>query len=85
MIYAVGNGTSAATLAEAMQKAGAYMAMQLDIHQFYAHFYTYQTNTDPNTSATFQLVGDKLVAEMINNPHLYLTPNPRDFFYLTSH
>jgi hypothetical protein len=85
LIYAVGNGTSAATLAESLQKAGAYMAMQLDIHQFYAHFYTYQPNNDPNTSATFQLTGDRLVAEMADNPHLYLTPNPRDFFYLTSH
>jgi hypothetical protein len=85
LIYAVGNGTNAATLAESLQQAGAYMAMQLDIHQLYAHFYTYQPNTDPNTSATYQLVADRLVAEMVYNPHLYLTPNTRDFFYLTSH
>ncbi len=85
LIYAVGNGSSAAVLADALQQAGAYMAMQLDINQFYAHFntYTYQPSSDPAATGGFQLTGDRLVAEMINNPHLYLTPNPRDFFYLT--
>jgi hypothetical protein len=77
--------TRAATLAEALLKAGAFNAMQLDIHQYYAHFYTYHSNTDPNTSGSFQLTGERLVAEMVYNPHLYLTPNPRDFFYLTDH
>jgi hypothetical protein len=85
LIYAVGNGTSVATLAEALKEAGAYMAMQLDINQYYAHFYTYQTVGAPNASAPIQLTGDRLVAEMVNKPHLYLTPYPRDFFYLTTH
>ena len=85
LIYAVGNGTSAATLAEALQQAGAYMAMQLDINQFYAHFYTYQPADGPDTLQGFQLTGERLVDEMINNPHLYLSPYPRDFFYLTGH
>jgi len=83
LIYAVGNGTPAATLAEALKQAGAYMAMQLDINQYYAHFINYHTNNDPNSSATFHLTGDRLVAEMIDAPHFYLSPNPRDFFYLT--
>ncbi len=83
LIYAVGNGTSVSTLAEALQKAGAYNAMQLDINQYYAHFYTYRPASDPTQG--FQLTGERLVEEMINNPHLYLTPNPRDFFYLTLH
>jgi hypothetical protein len=82
LIYAVGNGTSAQTLANALQKAGAYYAMQLDINQFYAHFYLYQPS-DPATSKGFSLTGTRLVDQMINNPHLYLTPNVRDFFYLT--
>lgn len=83
LIYAVGNGTPASTLAEALQNAGAYNAMQLDINQYYAHFVTYQPVSDPATSQGFQLMGERLVEEMTNNPHLYLTPNPRDFFYLT--
>ncbi|MCL4530310.1 MAG: phosphodiester glycosidase family protein [Chloroflexi bacterium] len=81
LIYAVGNGTSAATLAEALQNAGAYNAMQLDINQYYAHFYTYTPASDP--SQEFSMTGEPLLAEMIYNPHLYLTPNVRDFFYLT--
>ena len=84
LIYAVGNGTSAATLAEALNQAGAYMAMQLDINQYYAHFNTYQPASDPNTSPVYQVTGERLLNEMINNPHLYLTPYPRDFFYLTT-
>jgi hypothetical protein len=81
LIYAVGNGTSAATLAEALQNAGAYNAMQLDINQYYAHFYTYTPANDP--AKGFTMTGEPLLAEMIYNPHLYLTPNARDFFYLT--
>jgi len=82
LIYAVGNGNSAETLAEAFVAAGAYNAMQLDINQFYAHFYTYQPS-DPATSKGFRFTGERLVDQMINNPHLYLTPNERDFFYIT--
>ncbi len=81
LIYAVGNGTSAATLAQALQNAGAYNAMQLDINQYYAHFYTYSPTN--NSSQGFSVNGQRLVAEMVDNPHIYLTPNVRDFFYLT--
>jgi hypothetical protein len=82
LIYAVGNGTSAKTIAVALMKAGAYNGMQLDINQAYTHFYTYQPS-DPATSQGFSMTGKRLVEEMINNPHLYLTPNVRDFFYMT--
>ncbi len=76
LIYAVGNGTNAEVLAKALQKAGAYMAMQLDINQYYAQFVTYsQVNSQP--------VGQRLLNQMTINPKLFLTPNARDFFYLT--
>lgn len=76
LIYAVGNGTNAEFLAEALQKAGAYMAMQLDINQYYAQFDTYsQINNRP--------VGQRLLDQMTDNPKLFLTPDVRDFFYLT--
>jgi hypothetical protein len=78
LIYAVGNGTSVEFLAQALQDAGAYNALQLDINQYYSHFVTY--SPDPAGNG---LVAQRLLDQMINIPGLYLTPNPRDFFYLT--
>ena len=78
LIYAVGNGTSTATLAQALQDAGAYSAMQLDINQYYAHFDIF-----PPAAQGSQMEGKPLLNKMINIPQLYLTPNVRDFFYLT--
>jgi hypothetical protein len=83
LIYAVGNGTSVATLAEGLHRAGAYAAMQLDINQYYAHFFTYQASDTSNSPQPFQLTTKRLLDEMTYNPHLYLTPFARDFFYLT--
>jgi hypothetical protein len=78
LIYAVGNGTSAATLAQVLKDAGAYAAVQLDINQYYAHFDTYQ----PSNSGG--LVAQRLLDKMINQTSIYLTPEARDFFYLTA-
>jgi hypothetical protein len=83
LIYAVGNGTTAEFLAEAMQKAGAYMAMQLDINQYYAHFVTYSTTNDLPSSSGSQLIAEPLLDKMIDIRKLFLVPYPRDFFYLT--
>jgi Phosphodiester glycosidase len=82
LIYAVGNGTSALTLAQALKDAGAYSAMQLDINQYYAHFETYQSDKSSNSTG-FKLVAERLLNKMINEVNIYLTPNARDFFYLT--
>lgn len=79
LIYAVGNGTSATMLANVLKEAGAYAAIQLDINQYYAHFETYQ----PTASAN-KLTADRLLDKMLNEPKIYLTPNARDFFYLTA-
>ncbi len=76
LIYAVGNGTNARFLAQALQEAGAYWAMQLDINEYYAQFDTYSQQNG-------QLVGQRLLDQMTNNPGMYLTPDPRDFFYVT--
>lgn len=76
LIYAVGNGTDARFLAQALQQAGAYWAMQLDINQYYARFVSYaQTGGAP--------AGRMLLDQMTDNPRLYVTPSIRDFFYLT--
>ncbi len=84
LIYAVGNGTSAMTLAQVLQKAGAYAAVQLDINQFYAHFVTYQPVNNPSSSTGPQLVAERLLDKMINETRIYLTPVVRDFFYVTA-
>lgn len=80
LIYAVGNGTSLEFLAEALQRAGADNAIQLDINQYYSHFVTY---ADVMVNGESQLQAERLLEQMINTRRLYLDPSPRDFFYLT--
>ena len=80
LIYAVGNATTAPSLASALQTGGAYWAMQLDINSGYQRFITYQTN---NSGTGLPLIGQPLLSEMSNDPTLYLTPSDRDFFYMT--
>ena len=81
LIYAVGNGTSVGTLAQALQEAGAYNAMQLDINQHYAHFAIYQPSGKPGNS----LQAVQLLDQMQSDPNLYLTAHSRDYFYLTTY
>ncbi len=77
LIYAVGNGTDVKFLAAALQQAGAYAAMQLDINQYYAQFVTYtQSGNGP--------VEDYLLDQMTRHAHEFLVPNVRDFFYVTA-
>jgi hypothetical protein len=78
LIYAVGNATTVDTLAAALLQAGAYNAMQLDINHPYAHFVTYQATTGGVRTAV------PLLNQMESNPLLYLVPNQRDYFYLTT-
>lgn len=80
LIYAVGNATTVQTLAAALQRAGAYNAMQLDINHPFARFVTYQQAG----SAASPLRATPLLNEMENDPTLYLVPHSRDFFYLTA-
>ena len=80
LIYAVGNGTTVQTLAQALQQAGAYNAMQLDINRPFAHFVTYQRSGSLATGLT----AVPLLNQMENDPTLYLVPHSRDYFYLTT-
>ncbi len=79
LIYAVGNASTVQTLAQALQEAGAYNAMQLDINRHYAHFMTYQQTSNAQTP----LMAVQLLSQMEDDPTLYLIPHSRDFFYLT--
>ncbi len=85
LIYAVGNGTSVDTLAQAMQQAGAYNAMQLDINQHFAHFVTYQPTGNVNANGLPAFTMSQLLSQMENSQNIYVMPHMRDFFYLTTH
>jgi hypothetical protein len=80
LIYAVGNASTVQTLAQALQEAGAYNAMQLDINRHYAHFVTYQ----PNGNAQIPLKAVQFLSQMESDPTIYLVAHSRDFFYLTT-
>jgi hypothetical protein len=82
LIYAAGNSLTVRSLAEALQQAGAYFAMQTDINGFYTRFVTYRPADNPK-AAGHPLVADKLLNEMSGDPVLFLHPYDRDFFYVT--
>jgi hypothetical protein len=81
LIYAAGNSVTVQSLAQALQQAGAYYAMQTDINGFYTRFVTYQPAGNAKTA--YPLVANKLLKEMSGDPELFLHPYDRDFFYLT--
>jgi hypothetical protein len=79
LIYAAGNSLTVESLARALQQAGAYYAMQLDINGFYTRFVTYVPNP---ASSGFPVIAHKLLNEMTAPATQFLTPYNRDFFYL---
>jgi hypothetical protein len=82
LIYAAGSSLTVRSLAQALQQAGAYYAMQTDINGFYTRFVTYRPADNPKV-AGHPLVADKLLNEMSGDPALFLHPYDRDFFYVT--
>ena len=82
LIYAAGNSLTVRSLAQALQQAGAYYAMQIDINGFYTRFVTYRPADNPRATG-HSLVADKLLNEMSGDPALFLHPYDRDFFYIT--
>lgn len=76
LIYGVGNSLTVESLANAMQSAGAYTAMQLDINGYYTRFDTYGLQNGT-------LAATKLLKEMSGDASQFLRPYDRDFFYLT--
>ncbi len=82
LIYAAGNSLTVQSLADALQTAGAYYAMQLDINGAFTIFDTFQPA--PATQSSSPLVAVKLVREMAGSPRQFLVPDGRDFFYVTA-
>ncbi len=77
LFYAVGASLTVESLARALQAAGAYEAMQLDINTVYTRFVTYYP------AAGNRLVANKLLLQMAATYNQFLIPYDRDFFYLT--
>ncbi len=76
LIYGAGDAQSAQTLGEALRRAGAVEAMQLDVNAWHVFFFTYAFSpTGP--------VPAKLNPAMPGSLLTFLRPYDRDFMYLT--
>ena len=80
LLYVCGRSLSAYTLARALQMAGAWYAMQLDIDEFHVAFITY--DVQPGAGGAPLVTGHKLLANMRGFDGLFLEPFQLDFFYL---
>ncbi len=80
IIYAAGYPLSARTLALALQASGCIRAMELDVNSYWTTFNFYQWVT---RNGSGRLMGTKLAPTMQRSANRYLTPDTRDFFYLT--
>jgi membrane-associated phospholipid phosphatase len=77
-IYASGQGLTLDTLADALRRAGAVTAMELDIHPNMVTFSLF-SHTTPRTP-----IGHKLSPDMPGNADRYLTTDQRDFVAVLS-
>jgi len=77
LMIAAGNSLSAATLAQAMQAAGAYMAMQLDINAPYIATSLFFPQPDGSLKA------QKFMDNMAPSASTFLGTRERDFLYVT--
>ena len=79
LYYAVGFNLILPALARAVQDAGAFQAIQLDINNFYTHFEAFSLGSNN------QLTVLPLLNQMKGpGDRRYLTINKRDFFYVTT-
>jgi hypothetical protein len=78
LYYAVGFNLTLPALARAVQRVGAYQAIQLDINNYYTHFEAIQFDGKNKPKAVPLL-------DQMKGPgdHRYLTIDSRDFFYVT--
>lgn len=81
LIYVCGRSLSAYTLARALQMAGAWYAMQLDVDEYHVAFITY--DVEPGQDGGEPVVtGHKLLDNMHGFDGYFLSPFQLDFFYL---
>jgi hypothetical protein len=82
LIYAAGSSLTVQSLADALQTAGAYYAMQLDINSAFTIFDTFQPA--PDAQSSHPVVAVKLLNQMVGGPKQFLVPDKRDFVYVTA-
>jgi hypothetical protein len=79
LYYAAGFDLTLPVLTRALQDAGAFQAIQLDINNFYTHFEAFAPGGNN------QLTAVPLLNQMKGpGDQRYLTINKRDFFYVTT-
>jgi hypothetical protein len=76
LLYACGPSLIPETLAEALQRAGAVDAMQLDINPFWVRFTFFQT------IGKGQYTNTQLTPELVNGGPEFLNGYRKDFFYV---
>jgi len=81
LLYVCGRSLSAYTLARALQMAGAWYAMQLDVDEFHVAFITYEVQP-AQAGGPPAVTGRKLLADMRGFDTFFLKPFQLDFFYL---
>jgi hypothetical protein len=79
LYYAVGFNLTLSALTRAVQDAGGFQAIQLDINNFYTHFESFIPGS--NNQLTVVPLLDQMKGP---GDHRYLTINKRDFFYVTT-
>ena len=79
LYYAVGFNLTLPILARAVQDAGAFQAIQLDINNFYTHFEAFTMGSNDRLTVVPLL-------DQMKGPgdYRYLYINKRDFFYVTT-
>jgi hypothetical protein len=77
LVYAAGNGLSAATLAGVLARAGAVRAMELDINSAWVDFFSYMPAPAGQPAANVRAV--KLLPDMRPSTSDYLTASSSDF------
>jgi hypothetical protein len=79
LYYAVGFNLTLPILARAVQDAGAFQAVQMDINNFYTHFEAFTLGSNDRLTVVPLL-------DQMKGPgdHRYLYINKRDFFYVTT-
>lgn len=80
LVYAAGVPVTARTLARVFTLMGVRRAMQLDINSYWVTFNFYRP-VQPGSSA---VLGTALMSNMVRPGSRYLSPDSRDFVYITA-